>query len=343
MSTRTILAFGLSLVATATVMPATAGEHAVSLLTFSSATGFGPGAGIITDRHGNLFGTTIIGGTGPCSGGAGCGTVYELSPPSSKGGSWIFSKLHDFQGPGDGESPFAPLTKDRAGALYGYAYGSPGTIFQVAPPKHSGGTWTYSVIYAFTGGADGDLLNVSAPLVAVHGALYGVASGGEKACGQAGCGSVFRLKSAGDVWREETLYAFTGGADGGEPNWITGPDSSGGFYVSTSMGNGAVVRVAPHRGKTWGASVITEFKTGGRILQPTNVILAPDGTIYGIASDNHGGIAFQLTPPEGPGALSTAKRLALTRSGTSCAVTSMSWTLAATVPTGDCQISKSLS
>ncbi len=42
-----------------------------------------PSAGVIFDQAGNLYGTTTLGGGGTCSGGYGCGTVYQLTPSGS--------------------------------------------------------------------------------------------------------------------------------------------------------------------------------------------------------------------------------------------------------------------
>ena len=47
-----------------------------------------PAAGLIFDKSGNLYGTTVVGGTGAaCSGG--CGTVFQLKKNS--GGKWTES------------------------------------------------------------------------------------------------------------------------------------------------------------------------------------------------------------------------------------------------------------
>jgi hypothetical protein len=51
-----------------------------------------PAGGLLIDSKGNLYGTTAYGGTGDCvllGVEGGCGTVYELSPPSEKGGTWL--------------------------------------------------------------------------------------------------------------------------------------------------------------------------------------------------------------------------------------------------------------
>jgi hypothetical protein len=149
----------------------------------------------------------------------------------------------------DGYSPLAQLTLGPNGSLYGYtAAGSDGTVFQLVPPAGGSGAWTYQILYVFTGHKDSNLLYESSPLMRRGDSLYGIASGGSKACGAPGCGSVFRLKppaSGTGSWSEKTLYEFVGGTDSGEPNWIAGPDSGGSLYVATSLGNGAVVEVSP--------------------------------------------------------------------------------------------------
>jgi hypothetical protein len=202
--------------------------------------------------------------------------------------------LHDFQDKSDGKTPLAPVVMDPAGSLYGYSYGSPGNVFQLSPDGKGG--WNFQVIYVFTGGADGDLLDVNAPFVATRGELYGVASGGSNVCGYFGCGSVLSLKRKyGGTWKEKTLYNFTGGADGGQPTWIAGPDSAGALYVSTRYGNGAVSKITPpSSGKRWVQTTITQFNgTNGNT--PTNLLLAPDGSVFGTAFKGEGGIVFQLT------------------------------------------------
>jgi hypothetical protein len=286
-------------------MPAGAQDtwHAKSLLQFDSATGYVPGAGIITDRRGTIFGTTSIGGDGPCSGDAGCGTVFALSRPSVAGGSWVFEKLYDFQGGEDGSSPSAPLTLSPHGVVYGFTTGgTPGTVFRLLPPQIAGNPWTFQILYVFTGKADGNLEAVFSPLILRHGALYGLASGGSSACGQFGCGSVFRLTpgaSAGP-WKFETLLSFAGGAGSGAPTWMVGSDEAGPLYVSTSWAHGAVVAVSPPAAVfpgPWTERVITRFTGGAGGRDPSNLVLASDGTLFGLALGQRVGLVFHLTPP----------------------------------------------
>ncbi len=153
----------------------------------------------------------------------------------------------------------------------------------------------FHIVYIFTGNADGNLEVAGSPLVVHHAARFTALrrAAAPNACGQFGCGSVFRLKrDAGGTWTEKTLYNFTGGGDGGVPIWIAGVDSGGAVYVSTSMGNGAISKIGrpPAGHGPWTATVISRFADGGRLFQPTNLILMPDGTLYGISrSTTHGG------------------------------------------------------
>jgi uncharacterized repeat protein (TIGR03803 family) len=95
-----------------------------------NATGFGPAGGVVRDEAGNLYGTTIDGGSAQCS----CGVVYELSPGAND--QWTYTLLHTFTGY-DGAEPDANLTFDGQGNLYGTtAAGGPyggGVVFEITP------------------------------------------------------------------------------------------------------------------------------------------------------------------------------------------------------------------
>jgi hypothetical protein len=87
--------------------------------------------------------------------------VYELTPAG--GGTWTEQVLHSFGNGTDASLPFAGLTFDTAGNLYGATevggtsggcapYGC-GTVFELTPA--GGGTWTEKVVYSFGKGTDG--------------------------------------------------------------------------------------------------------------------------------------------------------------------------------------------
>ena len=122
-----------------------------------------PVAGLIFDNAGNLYGATASWGSG------GGGTAFKLAP---SGGSWTYSVLASFTG---SDGPVASLTMDGSGNLYGttfmddsYGYGS---VFKLTP---SGGTWTYSDLHDFTGGADGGYPG-GGVVIDSSGNLYGTA------------------------------------------------------------------------------------------------------------------------------------------------------------------------
>ena len=92
--------------------------------------GFEPSGGVIVDNAGNLYGTTIAGGSPNC----GCGVVFKLSPKAD--GTWKYTLLHTFIG-SDGAQPDANLTLGPDGNLYGTAAtggaGGGGVVFQLTP------------------------------------------------------------------------------------------------------------------------------------------------------------------------------------------------------------------
>jgi hypothetical protein len=58
-----------------------------------------PAGGVVFDSQGNLYGATTNGGPGSCKPiGAACGTVFQLSPPTQKDGSWTETLIYQFQG-----------------------------------------------------------------------------------------------------------------------------------------------------------------------------------------------------------------------------------------------------
>jgi len=71
--------------------------------------GANPSSSLIVDRLGNLYGTTEGGGGGACD----CGTVFMLSPPVTRDGTWTETVLYRFQGP-DGAGPAAYTARPRS-------------------------------------------------------------------------------------------------------------------------------------------------------------------------------------------------------------------------------------
>ena len=114
------------------------------IYSFTGANGDGasPAAGVVLGKNGVLYGTTTFGGNAtachnPYTQASGCGTVFELTPPSTPGGVWTATILHSFTGPsGEGSLP-GPLTASPVGVLYGPTWSGgtagKGTIFAIQP------------------------------------------------------------------------------------------------------------------------------------------------------------------------------------------------------------------
>jgi hypothetical protein len=157
----------------------------------------GPSAPTI-GPNGLLYGTTTYGGNTACSNpeNTGCGTVFELTPPSAPGGSWLFTTIYSFTGGNDGYWPYGGVAIGPNGLFYGTtAYGGAsiynGTIYALTPPKSSTGSWTETTLYSFTGYPIGGN-PLTGVLFGASGVLYGTV-GGNAGCIEAACGAAFSL------------------------------------------------------------------------------------------------------------------------------------------------------
>jgi hypothetical protein len=126
---------------------------------FSKTQGGDIVSGLSLDAQGNLYGTAESGGTKDE------GVVFELT--QGTGNTWNETTLYNFQGGSDGALPNAPALFDSAGNLYattsaggaasacdvGSLTVGCGTIFKLTPG--TGGSWTETVLYTFTGESDG--------------------------------------------------------------------------------------------------------------------------------------------------------------------------------------------
>lgn len=236
----------------------------ITLHNFSGINGDGanPQAPLIAGPSGVFFGTTRSGGSF-CLDNSGCGTVFELTPPSASQNAWSEIVLYRFKGFrssgfSDGESP-STLLIDNSGALYGVTLAggtaNKGVIYKLTPPISGGTLWSETVLYRFTGviggkGVDGAYPN--GPLIIDgNGALYGTTqAGGSGECPATdfvgvGCGTVFKLTPpppGGTKWSEEILYSFREiDGDGGNPSGLVfGP---GGVLYGTTANGGSNIGV----------------------------------------------------------------------------------------------------
>ena len=205
---------------------------------------------MIADSTGNLYGTTYSGGA------ANYGVVFKID---SSGRSTV---LHSFMGTADGISPHGGIILDGSGNLYGTtSYGGAhghGMIYEL----DSAGNET--VLYNFTGGSDGGIPEGSL-LRDAAGNLYGTTfyGGIPGGCYGQGCGVVYKLQPSGQL---QVLYAFTGGADGGQPTAGLTRDSAGSFYGIAGFG-------------ALGYGVVFKVSASGEEQAVYNFTLGTDGAI----------------------------------------------------------------
>jgi uncharacterized repeat protein (TIGR03803 family) len=257
--------------------------------------GGGPEAGLIFDAAGNLYGTTVGGGT--YRGGA----VFELTPTA--GGGWTEQVLHSFGNGADGAELYAGLIFDAAGNLYGTTqYGGTygcGTVFQLTPT--GGGGWTELVLLNFNG-TDG--FEPEAGLIFdAAGNLYGTTYQG----GGYGVGTVFELTpTAGGGWTETVLHSFNynNSTDGAYPQAGLIFDAAGNLYGTTAgggtYGRGAVFELTPTADGGWTQQVLHSFGNGTDGFEPeAGLIFDAAGNLYGTTHQGGGygvGTVFELTP-----------------------------------------------
>jgi uncharacterized repeat protein (TIGR03803 family) len=296
----------------------------------ASGDGNTPVGSVIIDTAGNLYGTTGYGGTGNCvllGEKVGCGTVYELSPPTQKGGAWTETVLYSFPTAKQGYLPNGNLVFDKAGNLYGATmfgggYGTScdpyyqycGAVFELVPPTKKGEKWTEKVLHSFRGGTDGANPNGGLALDA-HGAVYGTTySGGNQDCklpGSIGCGTVFELEPSAKPdapWTVKVLNRFRNDGTGASPaNPTTGVifDRAGRLYGTTvgggtSGGSGTVFCLTPDSDGTWAERALYKFHDGTDGSRPRgDLVFGAAGNLYGTATGggNVGdGTVFRLQP-----------------------------------------------
>jgi uncharacterized repeat protein (TIGR03803 family) len=206
------------------------------------------------------------------------------------GAAWAAgtTQIYSFAGGNDGEYTDTELVMDSAGNLYGTSVQggthSSGTVFQLAP---SGSGWTHTVLYSFTGGADGGEPYKGVTLDA-QGNLVGTAvTGGGGSC-EGGCGVVYKLTNSGGVWTQSVIHAFTGGNDGSGPGSPVAFDQRGNIYGTTPTGGakgfGVVYEMKPGASGGWNLSAIHTFTGGTDGLggSASRLLFDAAGNIYGV-------------------------------------------------------------
>jgi uncharacterized repeat protein (TIGR03803 family) len=255
------------------------------------------GSLLLNSRSGKLYGSTQYGGAHSS------GVIYELSPPTEHGGSWIETVVYSFTAGADGGVPSSGVISDAKGALYGTTVTGgthqSGTVFRLS--LGSGGVWKEKVMYSFDQ-INGDLAYPSGLMLGVTGALYGTT----------GSGTAFELSppSGQGPWVESNIHTFGGlNGDGVTPSSSLLADNTGALYGTTVQGgqysNGTVYQLTPPQapGVVWTEAVLYSFLPAGSGDGATpldSLIFDSSGSLYGtteFGGQSGLGTAFKLSPP----------------------------------------------
>jgi uncharacterized repeat protein (TIGR03803 family) len=196
-----------------------------------------PLAGLTIDHAGRLYGTTNSGGYFSYYCQAGCGTIFEVSPPSSPSNPWNYAVIHEFVG-GDGALPQDPLLFDGAGNLYGTTFvsqtGGGGTAFELTPGRRHR-SWAETVLYRFPA-YRGDAVASSAGFISDNaGNLYATSQNG----GLKYKGDVFKLvrpATSGGAWTDAIEHSFSSAPHGTYPSTNLVFGAGGLLYGTTPYG-----------------------------------------------------------------------------------------------------------
>ncbi|HYM76328.1 MAG TPA: choice-of-anchor tandem repeat GloVer-containing protein [Candidatus Dormibacteraeota bacterium] len=219
-----------------------------------------PASGLIRDSLGNLYGTTVYGGTSFGCGTdqpswVGCGTVFKLDP---NGTETVLHRFSSNPAGFDGANPVGPMALDSSGTLWGTTY-----IYLVKEPRgqcplqippngrlvHFGcgtvfkvdASGTEGVVHFFTKG-DG-ALPVGGLVLDKDGNLYGTTQyGGLQNCPTVqygGCGTAFKVDATGQFSTPYMFKGGDGGPDGNIPESSLILDPAGNLYGTTDAGGSA--------------------------------------------------------------------------------------------------------
>ena len=267
-----------------TVFELSAGGKFKLLHTFKYSDGALPFGNLIQDASGNLYGTTLDGGSnGKCE--SGCGVVFKLSPTGK------FTMLYNFTA--GSANPTSGVIIDAAGNLYGVAQNfGDGEVFELTA------SGDFRVLYSFNG-TDG-----SGPhglILDAEGNLYGTtSSGGDMSCSEgqgSGCGVVYKLDVSG---KETVLYSFKGKSDGVSPASPLFMDKAGALFGTTEWGGDK--KHCNYSNKAPGCGTVFKIDSAGKFsvlftfhgsdgAEPYNGPLIQDshGNLYGTTSTGGNG------------------------------------------------------
>jgi len=268
-----------------------------SIHLFDVNNGYQPGAALVFDKAGNLYGTAGSGGL------YGAGVVFELSPIT--GGEWTDSILYNFGRSGDGVNAATEVVFGPDGSLYGATeFGGSAGCGIVYKLSFSLGAWSETILHDFANSTQDGCNPRGGVVFDSRGRLYGTTSGG----GAQGFGTVYELTRSGDgSYREHLIHNFSG-ADGALPlstlvidggGRLYGTSFDGGNLTACAGGCGTVFKLTNSGGK-WLERVLYAFSGSDGEDAVGPVVFDREGNLYAAAAHGGGtssnGVIFRLTP-----------------------------------------------
>lgn len=239
--------------------------------------------------------------------------------------SQTFAVIHNFTGADDGGVPYAGVSVDSRGTLYGTAsFGGDlscgqgdgcGVVFKM---QQHNSAWTFTSLYTFHGGSDGAFPEARV-VFGPDGRLYGTTyrGGGSEYC-ISGCGTAFSVTPPATVcvtvscpWAASVLYSFDLQHGAFPYSGDLTFDSAGNVYGTTLEGGGyqdycaeygcGTVYKLSRSGNSWTETLLFQFSNGSGNQPETGVIFDTAGNLYGTTSDLGGGgqsfgTVYKLSP-----------------------------------------------
>ena len=298
------LAIAIVLALTLTLIQSAKAQTYTVLFNFSGQNGAYPEAGLTMDRAGNLYGTTYEGGS------SNRGTVFKLV---RRGAGWVLSPLYSFTGRTDGDAPIARVVFGPNGTLYGTTeFGGRncgegcGVVFNLRPPATTCNAslcaWTETVLYSFSGSADGANPGYGDLTFDAGGDIYGTTYFG----GNNAQGVVYKLTPSNGSWTESAIHTFSGTSDGELPYSSVVFDTAGNLYGTTfaggAQGYGTIYQLTPS-GAGWAENTLYSFQSATDGGSPFGgVVVDPAGNLYGATNSGgpgNGGTVYKMTSSNG--------------------------------------------
>jgi uncharacterized repeat protein (TIGR03803 family) len=280
---------------TAIALPA---QTLTTLYSFCSLSGCPDGAdpyaGLVQATNGDLYGTTVSGGT---SGTNTNGTVFKITPGGTLTTLYSFCSSTNCT---DGADPYAGLVQAANGNFYGTTYyggtNHRGTVFKIT----QGGTLT--TLYSFC--SQTNCTDREGPLAGLVQAANGDFYGTTQYAGANGGGTAFKITPGGTL---TTLYSFcsqTNCTDGADPYAGLVQAANGDFYGTTYSGGangnyGTVFKITPGGTLTTLYSFCSQTNCTDGAGPQAGLVQAADGDLYGTTvsgGTNTNGTVFKITP-----------------------------------------------